>query len=229
MRHGACRPGNILFEAIRLTQHPKIGLSFARVSLYCLVVNEVGRIVGESSNGIFVGCASDNRVCVRVVGRGTFQNSQPLRQFALEKIEQGQEEFVVDLGQCRGMDSTFLGVLAGIGLRLRQNGHAATTIQIVHISSRNMELLQTLGLDRLFSMNSDTSPPLAEPEYHQLPDTDLTHLTHPLGKDETADLMIEAHDNLLRADERNASKFRELARFLREAAERHHKNEKRGQ
>jgi anti-sigma B factor antagonist len=186
----------------------------------------VGRIVGESSKGIFVSCATDNRVYVRVVGRGTFQNSQPLRQFALEKIEQGQEAFVVDLGQCQGMDSTFLGVLAGIGLRLRQNGRV-TTIHMVHIGARNTELLQTLGLDRLFSMNPDTAPPLAEPEYHQLPDTDLTRPAHPLDKDETTDLMIEAHDNLIRADERNAPKFRELTRFLREAVERRHRNEKR--
>jgi len=58
-----------------------------------------------------------------------------------------------------------------------------------------------------------------------LPDTDLTQMTHPLEKDETTDLMIEAHDNLVRADERNAAKFRELTRFLREAVERRHRNQ----
>ncbi len=178
--------------------------------------------MGESSKGISVGCAND-WVHVRVVGRGTFQNSQPLRQFAMEKIDQGKQEFAVDLGQCQGMDSTFLGVLAGIGLRLRQNGRTAT-VHVVNISSHNLELLQTLGLDRLFTMNSNTSPPLAEAEYRKLPDTDIAHLSHPLDKDETTDLMIEAHDNLIRADERNATKFKELTRFLREAVERRHRN-----
>jgi len=180
-------------------------------------------MVNESSKGISVGC-SENRVYVRVVGRGTFQNSQPLRLFALQQIDEGQREFVLDLGQCQGMDSTFLGVLAGIGLRLRQNGKLAS-VHIVNINPRNLELLETLGLDRLFTMNSSTPPPLAEADYRQLPDTDLTQLTHALDKDETADLMIEAHDNLVRADERNAPKFRELARFLREAVERRHRNQ----
>jgi anti-anti-sigma regulatory factor len=183
----------------------------------------VGRIVGESPKGIFVGGASNNQIYVRVVGRGTFQNSQPLRRFALERIEQGQEEFVIDLGQCQGMDSTFLGVLAGIGLRLRQDGWIGA-VHIANISSRNMELLQTLGLDRLFTMNSDV-PLLAEAGYHKLPDTDLTQLEHPPDKDEATDLMIEAHDNLIRADERNAPKFHELARFLRQTVERRHKDE----
>lgn len=184
--------------------------------------------MGESSKGMLVRWAN-GQVYVRVVGRGTFQNAQPLRQFALEKIEQeGLEEFVVDLGQCQGMDSTFLGVLAGIGLRLRQNGRTST-VHIVNISPRNMELLQTLGLDRLFTMNSHASPPLADVDYQQLPDTDLTQLTHPLDKGETTDLMIEAHDNLIRADGRNAPKFKELARFLREAVERRRKNEHGGE
>jgi anti-anti-sigma regulatory factor len=179
--------------------------------------------VNESSKGISVGCA-ENRVYVRIVGRGTFQNSQPLRIFALQQIEEGHREFVMDLKQCPGMDSTFLGVLAGIGLRLRQNGNPAT-VQIINISPRNQELLQTLGLDRLFTMNSAVPLPLEEADYHQLPDTDLTQLTHTLDKEETTDLMIEAHDNLLRADKRNASKFRELTRFLREAVERRQRNQ----
>ena len=179
--------------------------------------------MNEPSKGISVGC-TENRVYVRVVGRGTFQNSQPLRLFALQKADQGQREFVVDLGDCQGMDSTFLGVLAGIGLRLWQNGNPAA-IHIVNISPRNLDLLQTLGLDRLFTMNSSAPPPLAETDYRKLPDTDLTQLSHSLDKDETTDLMIEAHDNLVRADERNALKFRELARFLREAIERRRRNQ----
>ena len=178
--------------------------------------------MNEPSKGISVGCR-ENQVYVRVVGRGTFQNSQPLRLFALQKIDEGQVEFI-DLGQCQGMDSTFLGVLAGIGLRLRQNGKLAT-VHIVNISPRNLELIQTLGLDRLFTVNSSASSPLAEADYRKLPDTDLTQLPHPLEKDETTDLMIEAHDNLVRADERNAAKFRELTRFLREAVERRHRNQ----
>ena len=178
--------------------------------------------MGELSKGISVGCLN-NRVYARVVGRGTFQNSQPLRQFALEKIDQGQDEFVIDLGSCQGMDSTFLGVLAGIGLRLRQNGPTAS-IHIVNINPRNMDLLQTLGLDRLFLINAETPAPPADAQYHLLPDTDITQLKQPLNRDETADMMIEAHDNLVRVDQRNTPKFQELARFLRQAVERRHPN-----
>jgi len=178
--------------------------------------------MGELPKGISVGCVN-NRVYARVVGRGTFQNSQPLRQFAQEKIDHGQEEFVIDLGPCQGMDSTFLGMLAGIGLRLRQNGPTAS-IHIVNLNAHNLDLLRTLGLDRLFLINANAPASPSEAEYHQLPDTDITQLKHPLDKDETADLMIEAHDNLVRIDPRNTPKFKELAGFLRKAVERRHPN-----
>ena len=171
--------------------------------------------MGDLSQGIFVQC-SGNRVHVRVVGRGTFQNSQPLQQFALERIDQGQDEFVIDLGPCQGLDSTFLGVLAVIGLRLRQ-GRPAAAIHIVNINRRDREMLLTLGLDRLFLIDGDAPTSPADTDYHLLPDTGITQLKQPLDKAKTADLMIEAHDHLVSVDPRNTPRFKELARILREA------------
>jgi anti-anti-sigma regulatory factor len=168
----------------------------------------------ELSKGIFVACL-DNRSYARVIGRGTFQNSQPLRRFAIEKIDQGHVEFILDLGHCPNMDSTFAGVLALIGLRLRGCSPTAG-IHLVNINSRNMEMLQTLGLDRLFLVDGDTLALPADVDYHQLPGTDITQLKQPLDKRETSDLMIEAHDNLARIDPRNTPRFKELARILRE-------------
>ena len=182
----------------------------------------------ESTKGISVGCAEET-VFVRVVGRGTFQNGQPLRRYALEQIEHGSEEFFVDLTKCDGMDSTFLGVLAGIGLRLRQGGGEGK-LHVVNISARNMELLQTLGLDRLFGIGKSPGElrnghPPADTEFKKLPDSDVTTLSNPLSKSDTADVMLEAHDNLVRADQRNASRFRDLTKFLREKVEKRKSND----
>jgi hypothetical protein len=134
-------------------------------------------------------------------------------------IEHGQHEFVVDLEQCQGMDSTFLGVLGGLGLRLRDLGYPSA-IQVINISARHVELLQTLGLDRLLDIHAG-GPALPEAtDFHPLPDADITHQAHPLTKDEAADLILEAHDDLIRANERNAPQFKELTQTLREALER---------
>ena len=175
--------------------------------------------MAEISNGISVGAAG-SEVHVRVVGRGTFQNGQTLRRYAFGMMDRGGEEFFVDLSRCQGMDSTFLGVLAGIGLRLAQIGQTGK-VHILNVGPRNWELLQTLGLDRLFAINTTgnlrTKMPLpADAEFQRLPESELGEVTPPLSKHDTVDLMLEAHDNLIRADQRNLAKFKDLTQFLRE-------------
>jgi anti-anti-sigma regulatory factor len=159
-------------------------------------------------------------VNVRIVGRGTFQNGQPLRRYAMEMLARGCDRFFVDMNQCQGMDSTFLGVLAGIGLRLTQGGHEGK-IHVLNVSARNVELLQTLGLDRLFDVNlvgrdrTCHAFPM-ETDFQALPDSDLAETTKNLNKHDTANFMLEAHNNLIKADPRNAPKFHDLTKFLRE-------------
>jgi anti-sigma B factor antagonist len=182
----------------------------------------------EPIKGISVG-TGDPDVFVRVVGRGTFQNGQPLRRYALEMVERGHHSFIVDLEHCTGMDSTFLGVLAGIGLRLRQGGRHGK-ITVVNASPRSLELLETLGLDRLFAVEpspSDTSRlhPPQENEWQRLPDSDVAQMVKPLSKDDTADLMLEAHESLIRADHRNEPKFKDLTKFLRDKVDKRKENE----
>lgn len=164
--------------------------------------------------------ASGGGVFVRVAGRGTFQNGQPLRRYAQEMIDHGRGQFVIDLGECFGMDSTFLGVLAGIGLRLSQSGKPGC-VHVINAGARNTELLQTLGLDRLFAINGGAGDravawPAGDVIFQKLPDSDAGEHTRPLNKHDTADLMLEAHDNLIRADQRNLTKFKDLTQFLRE-------------
>jgi anti-sigma B factor antagonist len=175
--------------------------------------------VTDLTKGISVSLIN-HTVHVRVVGRGTFQNGQPLRRYALQMMEQGVQQFIVDLGGCEGMDSTFLGVLAGMGLKLNQNGRAGN-VRVANVGQRNLELLQTLGLDRLFGLDQPDGKnlryePPTDAAFQRLPDSDLTQTSKPLNKGDTADLMLEAHDNLVRADERNLAKFKDLTAFLRE-------------
>lgn len=177
--------------------------------------------MAELSKGIFIGCLPAE-VYIRVVGRGTFQNGQPLRRAALELVEKGAKRYFVDLGGCDGMDSTFLGVLAGIGLRLKQQ-NSGGHLNVLNVGRRNLELLQTLGLDRLFGVDStgDFAAPAAV-AWQRLPDSDIAQLQKPLDKNDTADLMLEAHNNLIQADGRNQAKFKDLTSFLRDRIEKSH-------
>jgi anti-sigma B factor antagonist len=180
--------------------------------------------VTETTKGISVGCTTDE-VYVQVVGRGTFQNSQPLHRFAQGMIDRGYRRITLDLGACTTMDSTFLGVLAGMGLRLRDPSAAPTgEVRIVNASRRSVELLETLGLDRLFAirqLDSRTGPVPPPPNgLQRLPDSDVESDPRPSVKRDTTDLMLTAHTNLIRADQRNEGRFATVTRSLRESLER---------
>ena len=49
------------------------------------------------------------------------------------------------------MDSTFMGTMAGVALRLKELGHGH--LHVVHCGVRSRELLSGLGLDQIFSIH----------------------------------------------------------------------------
>ena len=78
-------------------------------------------------------------VCVRVEGKGSFLNSTGLKEFSKEMVNRGFREFMVDLEKCPVMDSTFMGTLAGLALRLRELGQG--NLRVVNLNERNQDLL----------------------------------------------------------------------------------------
>lgn len=94
-----------------------------------------------------------NTAWVRVVGRGTFQNSHSIKKWFLENIDSGYNKVIIDLSECIGMDSTFMGIVTGISLRMRKRGMKPITL--INISAHNLRLLATLGLDRFLDIKDN--------------------------------------------------------------------------
>src|SRR5271156_4269908 len=93
---------------------------------------------------------------IKVVGRGSFQNSGCLKAFYQQLLKEGVGRFVVDLDACTYLDSTFLGILLGLGLKLKDNGNGR--LHILNASPRNLELLKNLGLDQLIRIDGASGP-----------------------------------------------------------------------
>ncbi len=130
-----------------------------------------------------------------------------MKDFAREMMNRGHREFVLDLKNCAVMDSTFMGTLAGMGLRLKELGQGA--LHVIHGNERNTELLQNLGLDHLFDLNSG----------------DLEKTLHPGGvealesnvfsKSKTTETMLEAHEALVEAAPENEARFKDVLEYLK--------------
>jgi anti-anti-sigma factor len=150
-------------------------------------------------------------VLVRIEGRANFQNSACLRDFIEEMIKQGKRRFIVDMFHCSGMDSTFLGVLAGAALQLRKPALGGNLI-LVRVGPRNLELIRNLGLHRLLTVDAGDFPMQFENRDVALNCPDRSEL-------DNARLCLEAHESLVAADEGNRSKFQDVIVFLRNRVE----------
>ena len=56
--------------------------------------------------------------CVKISGRANFNSSIDFKTLLSELRAKGYTYFVLELSECALMDSTFLGVLAGFGLKM---------------------------------------------------------------------------------------------------------------
>ncbi len=65
--------------------------------------------------------------CVRITGRANFTSGPDFKTLLDELAQRGYGHLVLDLSECTLMDSTFLGVLAGFGLKLNPVRRAGQT------------------------------------------------------------------------------------------------------
>lgn len=156
---------------------------------------------------ILVGC-SNKIVWIKVEGKGSFLNSAGMKEFSKEMINRGHREFVVDLKSCPVMDSTFMGTLAGMGLRLRELGQG--NLHVINGNERNTDLLQNLGLDHLFELDS------ADVATNYYPNGSVEELTsNAFSKSNTAETMLEAHEALVEAAPENEARFKDVLEYLK--------------
>jgi anti-sigma B factor antagonist len=160
-------------------------------------------------SSIQVGVNGD-AVWVRVEGKGSFLNSGNLREFTREMVNRGYREFVVDLEHCSMMDSTFMGTMAGVALRLKELGHGH--LHVVHCGERSRELLYGLGLDQIFNIHSTaTVGPQCE-----LLQREPAAETPEEKNQENARQMLDAHEALCDAAPQNMGRFKDVIDYLRQ-------------
>jgi len=87
---------------------------------------------------------------IRVEGRGSFENAGAFKQAYTQLLGKGAKDFIVDLGSCEHLDSTFLGIMVGFGLRAKETGGGA---RIINASNEIVNLFKEIGLDRLFAFD----------------------------------------------------------------------------
>jgi anti-anti-sigma regulatory factor len=146
---------------------------------------------------------------IRCEGKGSFLNSPVLKKWVDGEIDHGVTHVIVDLGACSGMDSTFMGTLAGMAMRLMKLPDGV--LQIAEPGEKNKKSLEGLGLDVLMQIdpgNTSWSDRIDEIR-EKLTPYDTAQAEAP-----GASYVLEAHKKLCEADDRNAEKFGTVLDFL---------------
>ncbi|MBE6378360.1 MAG: STAS domain-containing protein [Lentisphaerae bacterium] len=143
---------------------------------------------------------------VTVSGRANFDYAVPLRTLA-EKLAPGNW-IQIDLENCTAMDSTFMGVLTMIALKLRKSGSRA---MILGADENLQKLLDDLGVLKLFNLVTEDENTSGGKSVEIASNSDM--LT-------TAQTVAEAHRALVGADSSNAEKFKQVIEFADQDVER---------
>ncbi len=154
----------------------------------------------------------DQTAVIRVEGRGSFKISPPMKQFIHRVIEsKSANRILIDMSDCSSMDSTFMGVLAGLAYHV--TGKSGFTFKLINLSKKNQKLLITLGVDRVVNYSLSTTGEEKELMASQSKDAEALEpdLSDPL---ETAKTTLEAHEALVDINPENFEKFKSVIELL---------------
>lgn len=151
----------------------------------------------------------DDTVCVKIFGRANFASSVDLKRLVNESRARGARRFLVDLSACVLMDSTFLGVLASIGMQLSADNlpPEQRPIELLNPSPKVADLIDNLGVLHLFRVAQGCGPETLGFTAIQPADASKLELTRNC---------LEAHRVLMDLNPENAKKFKDVAKFFAE-------------
>lgn len=144
-------------------------------------------------------------VWLRVEGNGTFQNSALVRVYTEQMFEEGHRSFAFDLHECEMMDSTFLGTLTGLALRLREDPRGR--VGFARVNAKVESLFGRYGLDRVLAFQGFEAAPPAPGEMEEL---DLS-----TTREFKRGTIVEAHEALAASSPENEERFGEVVDFLK--------------
>jgi anti-sigma B factor antagonist len=151
----------------------------------------------------------DGAALVKVRGRATFESSADFRSLVYRLRERGCSRYVLDLTDCIIMDSTFLGMLAGFGLKLSDGSVGGGSVRLLNPNARIVDLLDNLGVVGLFELEQGVAPLAIE-------GGEAKEVVSQAGREELSRTSLEAHETLMAVNPDNVVKFKDVARFLRD-------------
>jgi len=151
---------------------------------------------------------------IRCEGKGSFLQSPALKECAEKRRSKGETRFVIDLENCSGMDSTFMGLLAGLASRVSKD---KGSVMIASPGDKNRRSLEDLGLDCLLEIEPSDAPWVGK-------EAEIRGKLKPFSPNRLPDMsgraqqVLESHQMLASTSEDNAKRFATVLQVLQKDA-----------
>jgi anti-sigma B factor antagonist len=149
--------------------------------------------------------------CIKIIGKANCNFSPDFKMLFDELWKKGCTHFVLDLGECLFMDSTFLGILAWSGLKANtpQPDKIEHTLELYNPSDSISELIENLGVMHLFKVTKGQVAPPETGETREI-------IPPPPTSEACKRASLQAHKLLIQINPANAAKFKDVVAFLAE-------------
>ena len=155
----------------------------------------------ESNFQVHIGQSKD---FLRVLQKASYLNCGPLRKFFDDRLQEGQLNFVIDFQDCSSVDSTFLGILVGVAVKIKRSVEPGV-LTLVNLRDRNLETVKNLGIHKICEISS-------------LKVSDSDQLENLLSKENNAEVcsktIYDAHKTLMHLNQKNLKMFSDIVNYL---------------
>lgn len=162
----------------------------------------------------FIVCADSDPVTVKINGKANYLNCSPINDFFELVLQKGVNSFVIDFTKCLGMDSTFLGVLAGVATKTMRNTPPGEIV-LANLSAQNKQLIRGLGLHHLPTVKIEDDVCVGDECEHDVEKV----VGDEVEQEASADMILEAHERLMKLNRANERRFQDVVKFLRREAD----------
>lgn len=181
-------------------------LSFIFLLKGCFLLKFLSLQMGVADkDSTFFAYKTADAVVIRIKGYANYLNASVLSNF-LERMEASHHNrYCILFEECDGLDSTCLGILAGLLLRLKRRDGLCL---FCGLKPRPLECVQMVGLDKLACITEETPFSVLPGQgiKMDIPDKSKTQIT--------PELVLEAHKFLLELNAHNKMRFQDIISLL---------------
>lgn len=159
----------------------------------------------------------DDIVILRIIGRGDMNTAPDLKRLHTQLTQQAETSprYVIDLAECTGLDSTFMGTLASMSLH--QNKVHGQPLILTNANATTSRQMETLGLGYMMDIRTGGEDmPRHEDGEAAFKEADTTEVSEV----DRIVHMIDSHETLMDVCSGNEIKFRGVVELLEKSLKR---------